>query len=130
MSSRTSGSIPKPGAAAAAAFATLLPEDPDVTSRPMFGNPAAFVNGNLFTGLFGDNLFVRLSELDEERLRAEGGTDFAPMPGRPMKGYATLPAAWSSELDAAGRWVAVSLAWAKTLRAKARTAGGAPRRKR
>ena len=130
MSPTTGGSMPKPSPAAAAAFATLLPDGPDVNARPMFGNPAAFVNGNLFTGLFGDNLFVRLSESDEQQLRAEGGTDFSPMPGRPMKGYTTLPATWASDLASARRWVAVSAALVRTLPPKARTARGAERKKR
>jgi len=30
----------------------------------MFGNQAAFVNGDMFAGLFGDRLFVRLSDED------------------------------------------------------------------
>src|SRR4051812_22842000 len=34
-------------------FHSLLPEDPRLTVRPMFGNLAGFVNGNMFTGVFG-----------------------------------------------------------------------------
>ncbi len=130
MSPAAGGAMPKPSAEAAAAFATLLPDDPSVTARPMFGNPAAFVNGNMFTGLFGDDLFVRLSATDDQRLRAAGGSDFSPMPGRPMSGYTTLPAAWASDLESARRWVETSLDWAKTLPAKTRRVGGAGRKKR
>ncbi len=130
MSPATGGAMPKPSPAAAAAFATLLPDDPAVTARPMFGNPAAFVNGNMFTGLFGDNLFVRLSATDDLRLRGGGGTDFAPMPGRPMRGYTTLPAAWASDLESARAWVQASLDWAKTLPPKVKSAGRAGPKKR
>jgi TfoX/Sxy family transcriptional regulator of competence genes len=130
MSPERGSAMPKPTAAAAAAFSELVPDDPMVTARPMFGNPAAFVNGNLFTGLFGDDLFVRLSEDDETRLRTAGGADFAPMPGRPMKAYTTLPQPWQSDVESARRWVAMSLEWARSLPAKASRTAGAPRRKR
>jgi TfoX/Sxy family transcriptional regulator of competence genes len=130
MSPASGGAMPKPAAAAAAAFSELVPDDAAVTSRPMFGNPAAFVNGNMFTGLFGDDLFVRLSDNDATRLHAAGGADFAPMPGRPMKGYTTLPQPWQSDVESARRWTTTSLEWTRSLPPKAPRTGGASRRKR
>jgi TfoX/Sxy family transcriptional regulator of competence genes len=122
--------MPKPSAGAAAAFTKLVPADPAVTVRPMFGNVAAFVNGNMFSGLFGDVLFVRLSDADAARLRADGGGDFAPMPGRPMKAYTTLPPSWQTDIEATQRWVATSLEWTRSLPVKAaRPAGGATRKR-
>jgi hypothetical protein len=73
------------------AFRALVPAAPGVTVRPMFGHVAAFVNGNMFTGLFGEGLFVRASGADRDSLLAAGGEDFAPMPGRPMNGYVMVP---------------------------------------
>ena len=64
--------MPKSTAEATAAFLTLLPKDPALTTRPMFGNMAAFVNGNMFAGLFGDALFVRLPEDAREAEKAGG----------------------------------------------------------
>ena len=122
--------MPKPSGDAASAFAKLVPDDPAVTARQMFGNPAAFVNGNMFTGLFGDNLFVRLSSDDDARLRATGGSDFAPMPGRPMKGYTTLPAGWATDLPAARRWIESSLEWSRALPAKSPGSKAGARRRR
>jgi TfoX/Sxy family transcriptional regulator of competence genes len=110
--------MPKPSGDSAAAFVGLVPDDPAVTARPMFGNPAAFVNGNLFTGLFGDDLFVRVADDDGARLRAAGGSDFAPMPGRPMKGYTTLPSGWAADPTTTRRWIDVSLEWSRALPAK------------
>jgi TfoX/Sxy family transcriptional regulator of competence genes len=121
--------MPKPSGDSAAAFATLVPDEPAVTARPMFGNPAAFVNGNLFTGLFGDNLFVRVSDDDSVRLRAAGGSDFAPMPGRPMKGYTTLPPGWATDVKAARRWIDISLEWSRALPVKSPRAGAPGRRR-
>lgn len=81
----------------------------------MFGNIAAFVNGNMFAGVFGPALFVRLPE--EERAEAidAGAVEFTPMPGRPMKEYVSLPRTWGIESDQAGAWVERSLSWAAQL---------------
>jgi TfoX/Sxy family transcriptional regulator of competence genes len=127
MSPATGGSMPKSSGDSAAAFAKLVPDDPAVTARQMFGNPAAFVNGNLFTGLFGDDLFVRVSDDEGARLRAAGGSDFAPMPGRPMKGYTTLPSGWAADTENTRRWIAISLEWSRTLPAKSARAKPARR---
>src|SRR2546426_11196 len=53
-------SMPRPDEANRAYFHSLLPEDPRITVRPMFGNLAGFVNGNMFTGIFGSSGFVHL----------------------------------------------------------------------
>jgi len=79
------------------AFRALVPAEEGVTVRPMFGHIAAFMNGNMFTGLFGDGLFVRAKDADRDSILASGGEDFAPMPGRPMNGYVMLPGNWRSD---------------------------------
>ena len=61
-------------------FRSILPDDPRITIRPMFGNISAFVNGNMFAGLFGNDLFVRLSdesrkELLEKKRHLTAGAD-------------------------------------------------------
>jgi hypothetical protein len=59
----------------------------------MFGNDAAF-GWSAFTGLFGEQLFVRLSEQDQEqRLREKWTYGFAHIGGQPMGGYIVVPAA-------------------------------------
>jgi TfoX/Sxy family transcriptional regulator of competence genes len=110
--------MPKPSDRAKADFASLLPDDPSVGARPMFGNLAAFVNGNMFSGLFGDDLFVRISDADRQALLSEGGADFAPMAGRPMKGYVTLPPGWSDRPAATRRWIDRALETTRALPAK------------
>lgn len=110
--------MPKPGAEALAAFEQIVPEAPGVTKRPMFGNRAAFVNGNMFAGLFGDGLFVRLPEADLERLLAGGGRPFEPMPGRAMKGYAYVPDGWVTGSESARALVAQALEFTAQLPAK------------
>lgn len=111
--------MPRPSTAARDAFQALLPKDPAVTARPMFGNLAAFVNGNMFTGLFGDDLFVRTTDDERNRLLKDGGADFAPMPGRAMKGYVTLPPGWAKREKATRAEIARSLDFARALPPKA-----------
>jgi TfoX/Sxy family transcriptional regulator of competence genes len=80
--------IPRSSKESEAFLRSMLPSAPEVTVRPMFGNVSAFVNGNMYAGVFGDDLFVRLPEVDAaELLEAEGAGHFEPMKGRPMKGY-------------------------------------------
>lgn len=89
--------MPKPSEEAKAAFSGLVPDGPDVALKPMFGNLAAFVNGNLVTGLFGEDLFVRLPDDESAAVKAGGGRDFEPMPGRAMRGYVMLPGDWRAD---------------------------------
>ena len=44
--------IPKPTDADRDRFRALVPDEPGVETKPMFGNLGAFVNGNMFMGLF------------------------------------------------------------------------------
>jgi TfoX/Sxy family transcriptional regulator of competence genes len=112
-------SVPKPDEESKAFFESLVPADPRVQSRPMFGNRAAFVNGNMFLALFGSWVAVRLSDQDRNELLNEPGAElFAPMPGRPMKEYVVLPDEWRTQRGKAERWVERSFSWASGLRPK------------
>ncbi|KKI20291.1 MULTISPECIES: TfoX/Sxy family protein [unclassified Leucobacter] len=86
---------------------------PEVEVKPMFGQLGAFVNGNMFAGLFGPDLGVKLAEPDAAVLAASGGGPFGPVE-RPMGGYLTLPA----DADAA-EWIGRALAHVATLPPKA-----------
>jgi TfoX/Sxy family transcriptional regulator of competence genes len=92
-------------------YASVVPADPRVLTKPMFGSLASFINGNMFAGLKGSEVFVRLSVEDRETLLAEGATDFAPMPGKAMKEYASLPAAWRGDVERTREWLDRALEW-------------------
>ena len=96
-------------------FHEVLSARPDASQRKMFGYPAAFVNGNLATGLHQASWFVRLSESDAAELRAAGGGPFEPMPGRPMRSYVVLPTTTSTDPLAAGVWVDRAIGHVATL---------------
>jgi hypothetical protein len=101
--------MPKPTAGEKDLFRSLVPDDPRVEVKPMFGNLGAFVNGNMFMGLFGADVGVKLPDADRQALLAEEGAGpFGPME-RPMGGYVTLPAAWHAAPADAGPWIAKAL---------------------
>jgi TfoX/Sxy family transcriptional regulator of competence genes len=80
-------------------FRSLVPDHPDVAVKPMFGNLGAFVNGNMFAGLFGPTIGIKLSPEDREELESSERTvPFGPAE-RPMGGYTGLPEMWNEEGD-------------------------------
>jgi TfoX/Sxy family transcriptional regulator of competence genes len=100
-------------------FATVMAGFPAVTTRKMFGYPAAFVNGNLATGLHEARWMVRLAEADAaELLAVPGAGPFEPMPGRPMRGYVVLPPSVLEDDAALRAWVERAIAHTVSLPAK------------
>ena len=92
---------------------------PIAQRRKMFGYPALFVGGNLVTGLFADSWMIRLAPDDlTELLAVPGATTFSPMPGRVMKGYATLPPDVVADDGALDGWLTRAIDFGKTLPAK------------
>jgi TfoX/Sxy family transcriptional regulator of competence genes len=117
--------IPKPTDASRALFNSLVPQDGRVEVKPMFGNVGAFVNGNMFMGIFGADVGLKLPEADLDALRAAGGQPFGPA-GRPMGGYVALPSTFSEQ--AAQPWVGKSLEYVGGLPPKAPKAKPTKRR--
>ena len=107
--------IPKPTGEDKARFQQLVPDEPDVEVKPMFGNLGAFVNGNMFMGLFGPAIGVKLPPDDLEQVMASGGAPFGPSE-RPMSGYVALPQ--SMDADEVRSVVSRSLAYIRALPAK------------
>lgn len=68
-------------------------DEPEMTSKKMFGGIAFMVDGHMAVGVVGDDLMVRLSpEAAEQALKRKHvrQMDFT---GRPMKGYVYVAAA-------------------------------------
>ena len=98
-----------------AAFDAALPDDPHVERRKMFGYPAAFAHGHLFTGLHQENLMVRLGEAQRAALVKNGGRPFEPMPGRAMREYVVVPDTIVADKRALAMWLKRGLAYVGTL---------------
>ena len=97
--------IPKPSEDDKQFFRSLIADDPEVEVKPMFGNLGAFVHGNMFAGLFGSAVGVRLAAPDASELAAiDGSGPFGP-DGHAMTGYISLPAAWRDDPGLAASWV-------------------------
>lgn len=113
------GSMPRPSEQAKAAFSALVPAEPEVTLKPMFGNLSAFVNGNMFAGLFGEDLFVRLPEPEIAAVKKQGGRDFEPMAGHAMRGYVVVSGTWRAKPDPAVVLIKRALTLTRAMPAKA-----------
>jgi TfoX/Sxy family transcriptional regulator of competence genes len=101
--------VPKASEADKELFRSVVPVDPRIEVKPMFGNLGAFVNGNMFAGLFGGDIGVKLAPSDLAELAAAGGGPFGPVE-RPMTGYLTVP---QGESPAA--WVSAALTYVASL---------------
>jgi len=107
--------IPKPSEADKAYFRSVVPDHPEVELKPMFGNLGAFVHGNMFAGLFGPAVGVRLAEADQAELASIAGSGpFGPAE-RPMGGYLSLPLAWRDSPELAADWVKRALAFVSAM---------------
>jgi TfoX/Sxy family transcriptional regulator of competence genes len=101
--------IPKPSDEDKQFFQSIVPQNERVEVKPMFGNLGAFVNGNMFAGLFGSDVGVRLDALARDELAAVQGTGSFGPAERPMTAYLSLPAAWRDQPALAASWVAKAL---------------------
>ena len=111
--------MPRPSEDAKAAFTRLVPDEPAITLKPMFGQLSAFVNGNMFCGLFGDSLVVRLPEAEISAVKKQGGRDFEPVAGHKMGGYVMVPGDWRAKPAPAVALIKRSLAVTRAMPAKA-----------
>ena len=111
--------VPRPSDDAKATFSKLVPDEPAITLKPMFGQLSAFVNGNMFCGLFGDALVVRLPEADITAVKKQGGRDFEPMAGHKMGGYVMVPGEGGATPAPAVALIKRSLALTRAMPAKA-----------
>ena len=81
------------------------PRRPRVEIKPMFGNLGAFVHGNMFAGLFGSAVGVRLAEAGRQRTGGHRrSAPFGP-DGHAMAGYISLPVVWRDDAGLPASWV-------------------------
>ena len=85
--------------------------------RKMFGYPVYFVNGNMFMGVHGDDLFLRLSPDDRVEIRKVFPLvrSFTPREGMTMKEYVTLPNTIQDDIENFREWRDRSFHYASSL---------------
>jgi TfoX/Sxy family transcriptional regulator of competence genes len=101
-----------------ARFRALVTDAPGVEVKPMFGQLGAFVNGNMFAGLFAPQIGVKLADDDVASLRGVPGSGPFGPEERPMGGYLSLPAEMAE--DEARDWVEKARAYVATFPPKVR----------
>ena len=110
-------------------FAEALPEAPTVERRKMFGFPAAFAGGNMFAGLHGNDVMVRLPEDARATLLGLTGAHlFEPMAGRPMREYVVLPPAVVADHGVLREWLDRGFQYASAMAPKEKTKPAGKRR--
>jgi TfoX/Sxy family transcriptional regulator of competence genes len=64
-----------------------------VQHKMMFGSPVYTVKHNMFSGVHGDHIFLRLSETDKKDISSHfpDVKPFEPLKGRVMKEYVIIP---------------------------------------
>lgn len=95
----------------------------DASPRPMFGCPAWFAGQQMFAGVFGTWINLRLPpgpEQEEIMAAYPGARVFEPFPGRRMKQYVSLPGRQVQDGPAWRAWLQRSLAYAASLPPKPR----------
>ena len=79
----------------------------DCQKKPMFGHEVYWINGNMFAGVFEDDIWIRLSRDDQGDYfeKYDDGKLFEPMAGRAMKDYVVLPESVVANTEAANEWI-------------------------
>ncbi len=103
--------------------------DGEVTERKMFGGLAFLVNGNMFAGVVGGELMVRLGEDGAEAALRREHVREMDFTGRPMKSMVYV-AAEELKGEALGDWVTAAASFARALPAKQPLREGEPGRSR
>lgn len=91
----------KSSEAVVARFVGALPGEALGGRRKMFGYEACFVNGSFWTGLYQDDVLLKLpDEVKAQLPELKTAKNFDPMGGRPMKAWWVLPARISKSAKA------------------------------
>src|SRR5258708_22086348 len=97
-------------------FTQVAPVAADVEMKKVFSYPACFVNGNMFAGLHGNMMILRLPEPARQRfIETCNAAIFEPMPGRPMKEYVVIPDDVRQDSAALAGWIDEALRYGRTL---------------
>ncbi len=114
--------------AQAARVRRILANRPGLTEREMFGVRAFLLHGNMFAGVIGEDLMLRVGPAATDALLHEpGAKPFESSGRRPMAGWLLVaPAGYKGEA-ALQTWIARAVAYASSLPGKE---GGGSRARR
>ena len=88
--------------------------------KRMFGAPCFFAKHSMFTGVFAEDIFIRLPEGERARFVKEnkGTKPFEPVEGRKMSEYLIVPHALLKNKGSVRDWLRISIDYASTLKKK------------
>ena len=90
-----------------------------IERRKMFGCPAYYINGNMFAGVYGTQLFLRLPADTRAELQSSlDAKPFEPMAGRPMREYMAMPQQIWADSAALDEWMRRSVEFVSSLAPK------------
>jgi TfoX/Sxy family transcriptional regulator of competence genes len=97
-------------------FDKIIPDLPGVEKRKMFGYPVTFINGNMFMGIHGNSVILRLPDNKRaEFLKLQSAIQFEPMPGRFMKEYVVIPEWMLDDQLILNHWIEKSFEYTSSL---------------
>jgi hypothetical protein len=97
----------------------MLPEEPDLAEKKMFGGLAFLVGGNLAVSASGQGgVMVRVDPAESEQLVATTNAHLVEMRGRPMPGWLRVDVDDVRTKRQLARWVRLGTAYARSLPAK------------
>lgn len=68
----------------------VIKDWPGIEAKKMFGGVGFLLHGNMLTGVYKDNLVLRLNETDFEEIKNHPVFHFFNITGKPMKGWALM----------------------------------------
>jgi len=92
----------------------------DVKKKKMFGCPVYFAKDNMLAGVFENDIFIRLSEKDRNKIISQNDEimPFEPVKGRVMKEYVVLPDSLYNDLEKFHELISSSYDYVSSLPAK------------
>jgi TfoX/Sxy family transcriptional regulator of competence genes len=86
-----------------------------LSERKMFGGLCLMLHGNMFAGIIGDELMLRVGPENSDALLARPGARPMDFTGKPMKGYLyVVPSTFASEAGLK-EWLGHALSFVETL---------------
>lgn len=98
-----------------------LKSEKKVVERKMFGGMAFLLDGKMSLGILGEDLVVRVSSEEQDKLLRYPHVRPMDFTGRPMKGFLYVGPKAVSSGAALGAWVKRGVTFAKSLPAKTKS---------
>lgn len=91
---------------------------PGITEKKMFGGLAFFIDGNMFVGVAGHDLMVRVGPQAYADALARPHARAMDITGKPMKGYVMVAPPGHADATDLATWIELARSFAATLPAR------------